>query len=126
LSDLTRALVIAAEAHAGQVDKAGEAYILHLIRVMLRVTGEDERIAALLHDLVEDTTWTLEDLRAEGFSAAVVRAVDHLTCREGEVYHRFVKRADLEENMDHSRIAEPSETDFARLEKYRQVLHIVS
>lgn len=137
LSDLTRAIVIAAEAHRGQVDKAGEVYLLHPLRVMLRMKTEEERIAAVLHDLVEDTDWQLEDLRAEGFSEAVLRAVDHLTRREGEVFHLFakraaldpiaraVKRADLEDNLDLSRIPHPTEGDLARMAKYRQALKIL-
>jgi len=137
LSDLTRAIVIAAEAHRGQVDKAGEAYILHPLRVMLRMRTEPERIAAVLHDLLEDTGWVPEQLRAEGFSEEVLRALDHLTRREGEGYLAFVrraardpvawavKRADLEDNMDLSRIPHPTEKDRARLERYRQALEIL-
>lgn len=137
MSDLTRAIVIAAEAHRGQVDKAGEAYILHPLRVMLRMRTEPERIAAVLHDLLEDTGWEMEQLRAEGFSEGVLRALDHLTRREGEGYHPFVrraahdsvaravKRADLEDNMDLSRIPHPTGKDHARLEKYRQALEIL-
>lgn len=137
MSDLTRAIVIAAEAHRGQVDKAGEAYILHPLRVMLRMRTEPERIAAVLHDLLEDTGWVPEQLRAEGFSEEVLRALDHLTRREGEGYLAFVrraardpvawavKRADLEDNMDLSRIPHPTEKDRARLERYRQALEIL-
>jgi len=137
LSDLTRAIVIAAEAHRGQVDKAGEVYLLHPLRIMLRMRTEPERIAAVLHDLLEDTPWTLEALRAEGFSEDVLRALDHLTRGEGEVYHLFVKRAaldpiaravkraDLEDNMDLSRIPHPTERDHARMDKYRQALRIL-
>ena len=136
MSDLTRAIVIAAEAHRGQVDKAGEVYILHPLRVMLRMKTEPERIVAVLHDLLEDTDWSEESLRAEGFSEEVLRALDHLTRREGEVYHRFVKRAaedpiargvkraDLLDNLDPSRIPHPTEKDETRMEKYRQALKI--
>lgn len=137
MSTLNRAIVIAAEAHAGQVDKAGEAYILHPLRLMLQVTTEEERMAAVLHDVVEDSPWTLDELRAQGFPEAVVRAVDHLTRREGETYldfveraggdpvARVVKRADLEDNMDLSRIAEPTERDLQRIERYRKALEML-
>jgi (p)ppGpp synthase/HD superfamily hydrolase len=137
MSDLTRAIVIAAEAHKGDVDKAGEMYLLHPLRVMMRMATEEERITAVLHDLLEDTDWEPEDLRREGFSEEVIQALDHLTRREGEVYHLYVKRAarnplarvvkrmDLEDNMDLSRIAHPTEKDLARVEKYRQALGIL-
>ena len=67
---LERALEIAAAAHAGQQDKAGQPYILHPIRVMLTVQTSDERIAAVLHDTVEDTAITFEDFVDAGFSNA--------------------------------------------------------
>ncbi|MGZ7078608.1 MAG: GTP pyrophosphokinase, partial [Thermoanaerobaculia bacterium] len=63
MSTLERAIAIAAEKHAGQTDKAGAPYILHPLRVMLRVSTNDERITAVLHDVVEDCGVTLEDLR---------------------------------------------------------------
>lgn len=133
MATLERAIAIAAAAHAGQVDKAGQPYILHPLRVMLAVHSEDERIAAVLHDVVEDTAVTLVDLRAEGFSPVVVAAVDALTKRAGETrldaarraaadpVALRVKLADNAENMDLTRIASPSEKDLARLEEYRQV-----
>jgi len=90
---LERALEIAADAHRGQVDKAGEPYLLHPLRVMLRLAGEQERIVALLHDVVEDApAWTLDRLRAEGFPEEVVLAVDRLTRREGEPYEALIQR----------------------------------
>ncbi len=134
MSDLTRAIVIAAEAHKGQVDKAGEDYILHPLRLMLKVATPEERMAAVLHDVVEDSSWTLDRLRDEGFSEVVLRAVEHLTRREGEDYIAFVeragrdpvarvvKRADLEDNLDLSRIPEPTEKDLRRAERYRKAL----
>jgi (p)ppGpp synthase/HD superfamily hydrolase len=133
MATLERAIAIAAEAHRGQVDKAGEPYLLHPMRVMLRVEGERERLVALLHDVVEDGPgWTLDRVRSEGFAEEVVRAVERLTKREGEPYDaaieraaadplaRQVKLADLEDNMRLARIAHPSEHDVARLERYRR------
>jgi GTP diphosphokinase / guanosine-3',5'-bis(diphosphate) 3'-diphosphatase len=137
MATLERAIAIAAAAHAGQVDKAGQPYILHPLRVMLRMTTVAERIAAVLHDVVEDTEVTLEVLRAEGFLAEIISAVDALTKRQGEsrvdaAYRakqdsiaRLVKLADNAENMDLSRIAEPTERDFARLEEYKMVRSIL-
>jgi len=134
MSTIERAIVIAAEAHAGQVDKAGAAYILHPLRVMLRMETGDERITAVLHDLVEDSAWDLDQLRAEGFSEQVVRAIDSVTRRDGESYDDFllragrdaiglrVKLADLEDNCDITRIATPTDGDLARMEKYRRAI----
>jgi (p)ppGpp synthase/HD superfamily hydrolase len=134
MSTLERAIEIAATAHAGQQDKAGAPYILHPLRVMLAQKEPAQRIAAILHDVVEDTPWTLEQLRAEGFSDDVLSAVDALTKREGEDYFAFVDRAgrnpvaravkiaDIRDNMDVSRIVGVTDRDRERLEKYRQAL----
>lgn len=133
MSTLERAISIAAQAHSGQVDKAGQPYILHPLRVMLQMTSQDERVAAVLHDVVEDTSITIEQLATEGFSDAVLEAVEALTKRPGESrlaaaaraaknkVARAVKLADNAENMDISRIAVPTEKDFARLKEYEQV-----
>jgi len=133
MSTLERAIEIAAAAHAGQVDKAGQPYILHPLRVMLRVSTSHERMAAVLHDVVEDTPVTLVQLTEAGFPAEVVDAVAALTKRPGETrmqaaaraasnpIARVVKLADNAENMDLSRIANPTEKDYARVEEYKQV-----
>ncbi|MBP1465265.1 bifunctional (p)ppGpp synthetase/guanosine-3',5'-bis(diphosphate) 3'-pyrophosphohydrolase [Candidatus Chloroploca sp. M-50] len=137
MATLERAIELAASAHAGQVDKAGQPYILHPLRVMLRMSTAHERMAAVLHDVVEDTQVTLEQLRSEGFPAEVVSAVAALTKRVGESrleaaaraaadpVARAVKLADNAENMDLSRIAEPTEKDYARLEEYKKVRAIL-
>lgn len=132
MSTLERAISICALAHEGQVDKGGSPYVLHPLKVMLRLAHDQERIVAVLHDVVEDTAVTLDDLRNEGFSDAVVGAIDSLTKREGETYQAFIERAardpiacrvklaDLAENSDLSRLGEPSQKDLDRLEKYRK------
>lgn len=139
MSTLERAIEIAVQAHAGRVDKAAVPYILHPLRVMLRVREPTEQIAAVLHDVVEDSDWTLDRLRTEGFSEDVLRAVDALTWREpdGESYEEFVKRAalnpiarrvklaDLDDNLDLSRIAQPTSKDRARLERYRRAKELL-
>ena len=139
MATLERAIALAAAAHAGQFDKAGAPYILHPLRVMLRVGTPEARIAAVLHDVVEDTPWTLEQLAAEGFSPAVLEAVALLTHEasmpKGEDAYlayvrraatnpiaRVVKRADLEDNLDRSRIANFTERDEARMARYRRAL----
>ena len=137
MATLERAIAIAAAAHAGQVDKAGAAYILHPLRVMLRVRSVHEQMAAVLHDVVEDTDVSLQNLVDEGFPSCVIAAVDALTKRRGEsrlaaahraaadVIARQVKLADNAENMDLSRIAHPTERDFTRVEEYKLVREIL-
>lgn len=141
---LERAIAIALAAHSGQTDKAGTPYILHPLRVMLRQRTDAARIAAVLHDVVEDGDgWTLDRLREEGFSEPVLAAVEAVTKRadeagdDPEVYLAFVaraaahpigrrvKRADLEDNCDLSRIPHPTERDLQRIEKYRRALDLL-
>ncbi|MFJ4248189.1 HD domain-containing protein [Pseudomonas sp. NPDC089741] len=131
---LEHAIAIAAKAHAGQVDKGGAPYILHPLKVMLRMTTLEERIVAVLHDVVEDCAISLDDLRKEGFSEEVLSAIESVTKVPGESYEDFVDRAaqnplgrvvklaDLEENSDLSRIASPSWEDLERIEKYRRAI----
>ncbi|TKJ88505.1 GTP pyrophosphokinase [Pseudomonas koreensis] len=131
---LERAIAIAATAHAGQVDKGGAPYILHPLKVMLRMTTLEERIVAVLHDVVEDCGVSLDDLRNEGISEEVLTAIESVTKVQGESYEDFVDRAaqnpigrvvklaDLEENSDLSRIASPSWEDLERIEKYRRAI----
>ena len=130
---IERAIEIAATAHAGQRDKAGQAYILHPLRVMLRVDGEHEQMAAVLHDVVEDTSITIDDLAREGFPIEVLRAIAALTKLPGETrleaaaraaadpVARKVKLADNAENMDLSRIPNPTDKDYARCREYEEV-----
>jgi GTP diphosphokinase / guanosine-3',5'-bis(diphosphate) 3'-diphosphatase len=137
MSSIEKAIELAARAHAGQVDKAGAPYIFHPLRLMLAVRGDHERMAAVLHDVVEDTSLTFDDLAREGFPAAVIDAVRALTKHAGEsridAAHRAaanpvaraVKLADVTDNMDLSRIAAPTEKDHARLREYAQVRAIL-
>jgi (p)ppGpp synthase/HD superfamily hydrolase len=137
MSTLEKAISIAALAHAGQRDKAGAPYILHPLRVMLKMTTEEERITAVLHDLIEDTDWTIERLAQEGFHRKILDAVDCLTKREGEGYEAFIRRvrlnplavrvkiADLEDNMDITRLKKVTAADEKRIEKYRNALQVL-
>jgi (p)ppGpp synthase/HD superfamily hydrolase len=129
--------VIAAEAQAGQVDKAGAPYILHPLRLMLPMERTEDRIVAVLHDVVEDTDWTLQRLRGEGFSRVVIEAIDSVTWRQYEDYEDFIQRAaqnpiggrvklaDLRDNSDLSRIANPKAKDFKRVDKYRRAVRTI-
>ncbi|WP_053150777.1 HD domain-containing protein [Pseudomonas sp. P97.38] len=134
MSTLERAISISALAHEGQADKGGAPYILHPLKVMLRLSGDEERIVAVLHDVVEDTAVTLADLRDAGFSEATLNAIDSLTKRDGEPYQAFIERAardpvarrvklaDLTENSDLSRLGTPSQKDLERIAKYREAI----
>ena len=137
MATLESAIQLAAEAHAGQQDKAGKPYILHPIRVMLSVSTTDEQIAAILHDTVEDTDVTYEQLSEAGFSAEIISAVRALTKLDGEsrveaarraVKHpiaRQVKLADVKDNLDISRIPHLTDKDHARLDEYKLVQEIL-
>lgn len=136
MSTLERAIEIAASAHAGQTDKAGAPYILHPLRVMLSVATNDERIVAVLHDVIEDCEgWSFDRLRLEDFSEPVLDALRSVTKQhDAEDYDSFVERAmanpigrrvklaDLRDNSDLARITNPSERDFARVAKYQRAI----
>ena len=129
--DLTKAIILAAEAHNGQVDKGGQLYILHPLRVMLSCETVEQKIVAVLHDTIEDTDLQLSTIRVR-FGNTVADAVDALSRRDGESYAAFIQRCaqntlaadvkmrDLEDNMNLDRLGrEPTEKDMARLDKYK-------
>jgi len=133
MATIEKALAIAAKAHEGQKDKEGLPYILHPLRVMQGVRGEEAQIVAVLHDVVEDTDVTLADLRAAGFSEPVLAAVECVTHLRGQPYAdyvvrckanpvaRQVKLGDLEDNSRLSRAilrAERMQADLARMRRY--------
>ena len=139
--NLQRAIEIAVEAHRTQFDKAGAPYILHPLRVMFSVETEEERIVAVLHDVVEDGPgWTFERLEAEGFAASVIDALRLVTKRpedqggDEESYLRFVRRtlpnavarrvkiADIRDNLDATRFKELTEKDCLRMNRYLAAL----
>jgi (p)ppGpp synthase/HD superfamily hydrolase len=132
MSLLEKAIAIAVEAHAGKLDKAGAPYILHPLRVMFRVASDEEKIVAVLHDVVEDhaDVWPVERLCAVGFPPHLLAALDGVTKRDGESYEKFIERsaanpislhvklADLEDNLDVRRLPELTEKDRERLNRY--------
>jgi (p)ppGpp synthase/HD superfamily hydrolase len=131
MSTLDRAIQIAVKAHKKQTDKFGAPYILHPMRVMAMGRTDDEKIVGILHDVVEDTDWTFEDLRQEGFAGHLLAALECVTKRgEDEDYDAFVERTarnqlairvklnDLTDNMDIRRMPEVKEKDVKRLNKY--------
>jgi (p)ppGpp synthase/HD superfamily hydrolase len=117
--DLNAADRLAAQAHAGQVDQAGRPYIDHVraVRDLLAGHGEAAQMAGVLHDVLEDTALTAEELRRRGCPERVVAAVESVTRREGEAYldmvrraaadplGRLVKLADNAHNSDETRLA---------------------
>ncbi len=137
MSTLNRAIEIAVEAHAWQLDQAGEPYILHPLRVMLSLATEEQRIVGVLHDVVEDSPlWGIARLEAEGFSTAVIDAVRCLTKLPGQPYlasfipqcgsnplARAVKIADIYDNGNEARLSQLPEDVASRLRlKYRDAL----
>ncbi len=131
MATLERAIEIARQAHAGQVDKGGADYIGHPLRVMERGEDEEQKIVGVLHDVVEDSDWTFEMLETEGFSSEVIEALKCVTkLSEDENYDDFIARImtnplavkiklyDIEDNLDVSRLDSLSDADIARCQKY--------
>lgn len=122
---IRKALDIAITAHKGVVDKGGVEYVFHPITVALKCNTDDEKIVALLHDVIEDTPITFDDLRNEGFPEYIIEALDAITrrkpqeqkgvarwnyikrCKANQIA-RVVKILDLEHNSDLTRIPNPT------------------
>ncbi len=125
------AILLATEKHRGVTDKGGAPYILHPLRLMCQFRAEAEQMAAVLHDVVEDSDVTLDDLRRLGYSEEVVEALDHLTRRADETYEQFIQRikphslarrvklADLLDNMDIRRAGDLDDKALARFRRYQ-------
>lgn len=127
-----KAMFIAAREHLGVRDKGGHAYILHPMRIAMRLRTSDEELMsiAILHDVIEDSKLTFEDLKAEGFSDRVIAALKLLTHQKGVSYDDYidnmrgnrdalrVKREDLRDNSDITRLKGVREKDFERMNKY--------
>ena len=139
MSTLDRAIQIAMKAHKGQTDRYGNPYILHPLRVMSMGRTDEERIVGVLHDVVEDSEWTFDDLREEGYSKRIVDALDCVTKRsENEDYDVFLERTrsnplairvklnDLIDNMDIRRMKQVQEKDVKRLNKYLRAYRILA
>ena len=135
---IDKAIEVAAKAHLGQLDKAGKPYILHPLRVMMSVEGpslDSARIVAVLHDVVEDSEWTVEKLEvAFGLTVEEQAALRLLTHGDGEDYDAYVDRlasnplaravkiADLRDNLDVTRLEEVTDRDAKRITKYLRSL----
>ncbi|TCM66967.1 HD domain-containing protein [Acinetobacter calcoaceticus] len=137
MSTIEKAIALAAKKHAGQVDKGKHPYIFHPLRLMFKMKSTEQQIVAVLHDILEDTDTTIVDLITLGFSQEVIDAILALTKMKNEsrieaAYRavknpiaRIVKLADVADNMDLSRITQPSPRDMLRLEEYKHVHQIL-
>lgn len=136
---LEKAIELACRAHDGQIDKGGNSYILHPLRVMMNMPNNEEmRIIAVLHDVVEDSSYTLSDLKLSGFNENIIAAVDALTRRNDESYMDFINRCkqnyssklvkitDIVDNLDIKRIINPTEKDYERMKKYNNALSVLT
>lgn len=131
------ALERALSAYRGKRDKAGQAYVLHPLRLMAKMHDEISQVVSLLHDVIEDSDVTAEDLREDGFPEVVIEAVVALTRQAGESYMAFIERlkpnelarkvklADIEDNLNVLRLVELSEQDLRRVQKYHKAWHIL-
>ena len=152
--NLEKAIKIAVEAHTAQVDKGGNPYILHPLRVMLSLDSEEERIVGVLHDVVEDCKgWSWERLKEQGCSDKLIEALKSVSKtleeekqfkemddpnKKMDHYLQFIKRAkankigrhvkaaDIRDNLDISRIDDITESDINRLNRYKKALSILT
>lgn len=138
---LETAISLAAIAHLGQKDKSGETYILHPLRVMMKMTTTKERIVAVLHEVFEDSKlFTFELLATYGCDEEIIEALRFLTKlpEEENDYEAFIRRIltgpklaqqvkieDIKDNLDRSRTVNPTARDFARWEKYEKALKLL-
>ncbi|GAA3969953.1 HD domain-containing protein [Allohahella marinimesophila] len=138
MTNLDKAIAIATRAHAGQTDKGGNPYILHVLRVMMQFEDHDEMIVAVLHDVVEDTGLSAADLEKYGFSEEIIASVDCLSRQRGESYDSFLNRiaqddlarrvkiADIKDNLNLTRLDQLSNRDIARARKYHKALKVLA
>ncbi len=133
---LEDAIILATNAHKGQKDRNDEPYIMHPIRVMAQLWGHDERMVAVLHDVIEDTDVTLDDLRKAGYPDRIVEAVDAISRRKdaGESFSQYIQRvrknplatkvkiADLKDNSNLDRLPKVEAFDLKRLDRYNRAL----
>jgi len=133
-----KAMKLAYEAHQGQIDKNGIPYIFHPIHLAEQMADENTTVCALLHDVVEDTPYTLADLRAMGFTPEIIDALTLLTHDKGVPYMDYVRKiktnriasavklADLRHNSDLSRLDTVDEDALKRVKKYKQAMSILT
>lgn len=131
---LKTAIAIATTAHQHQLDKAGKPYIQHPLRVMNQLDSLEAKIVGVLHDVIEDSNVTLADLEKHGFPEEIIAAIAAITKHPNEDYELYlnrvianplalrVKLADMTDNLDITRIANPTPKDWERMQKYQAIL----
>ncbi len=137
-TDLTKkAMKLCFEAHKGQTDKSGIPYVFHPFHLAEQMADEETIVTALLHDVVEDTAYTLGDLRSMGFPESVLSAIGLMTHDDETPYleyvarlknnpiARIVKLADLEHNSDLTRLDTVDAKAQIRIEKYRKAIALL-
>ena len=134
---LNKAIIIAVSAHKGQIDKGGQPYIFHSINVMMKMNTIEEKIVAVLHDVVEDTSITMGNLKEAGFGDNILIPLKLLTKSKGVNYMSYIKNImanpvakkvkleDIKNNMDLTRILLPTQEDYERNSKYEKALEIL-
>lgn len=135
MSTLEKALEIALHAHNGKKDKADLPYILHPIRIMLKMNIKEEMIIAILHDVVEDSSITMNDLKLAGFNKSIISTLDLLSKKKSQSYSNYIKKiasnkkatkikiADLEDNLILQRINKIDSKDWPRIKKYHWAIN---
>lgn len=137
---LASAIAIAANVHENQTDRGGSPYILHPIRVMQRLRTNDQELMtiAILHDVVEDSEITINDLKEKGFSDRVINALELLTHSDGEEYEEYIRKIasnedatrvkleDLRDNSDITRLKGLRQKDHERMIKYNKAYMFLS
>jgi (p)ppGpp synthase/HD superfamily hydrolase len=139
MSNLTAAIMVATSAHNNQIDKSGEPYILHPLRVMLSLDTEEERIVGVLHDVIEDTHYTFKTLEDMGFSDRVLGTLDALSRDPSKETHREyirrvslnslavrVKLKDLEDNMSVNRLKNLPKENLGLMKRYAESWQFLS
>jgi (p)ppGpp synthase/HD superfamily hydrolase len=140
MKTLEDAIILATDAHRGQKDRNDEPYIMHPLRVAAQLWGYDERMVAVLHDVIEDTAVTLDDLRKSGYPAHIVVAVDAISKRKDvdEPYSQYIRRvkenplatkvkiADLQDNANLGRLPKVEAYDLKRLDRYNRALQFLT
>jgi guanosine-3',5'-bis(diphosphate) 3'-pyrophosphohydrolase len=132
-----KAMIFAYQAHQGQTDKSGLPYIYHPMHIAEQMEDESTTVCALLHDVVEDTHYTLEDLIQQGYPSEIIEALSLLTHNKGIPYMDYVRKinsnkiastvklADLQHNSDLSRLEVIDDDALKRIEKYRKAMQIL-
>ena len=136
-SETKKALKLSFEAHKNQTDKSGLSYVYHPFHLAEQMTDENSTVVALLHDVVEDTEYTFEDLQKLGFNDVVIEALkllthddavpymDYVKVIQGNEIARAVKLADLKHNSDLTRLDFVDEKAHARMEKYEEAIKLL-